>query len=257
MGILDGRKAIIIGASSGVGYGVALRFAEEGADIIAGARRMDRLQNLVQEAKDRGFAGEITPVVCDVEKEEDLDNIVKTCVDKYGRIDILAPISQGGLYDQHNVEGTSADNLMLFFRTGPVYSLQMVQKCLPYFKEQHYGRILMCASGAGIQYTENCCAYGQAKAAIINLARSCAHELGQYGVVTNCFLPVAKTESFTDPDSPGGKKYLAMMEQAIPTHHFGTAYEDVSPLLAFLASEQASYVNGQVISICGGCCNPY
>ena len=256
MGILEGRKAIIIGASSGVGYGIALRFAEEGADVIAGARRVQNLEKLAADAKSRGFKGEITPVYCDTEDEATLDNIVKTCADKYGRIDILVPVAQGGLYDQHGLEETDLENALLFFRTGPGYSLQMVKKCLPYFKEQHYGRILLCASGAGVQYTQYTCSYGMAKAAIINLTRTCAHELGQYGVVTNCFLPVCKTESFADPDSPGGKKYLAMMEQAIPTHHFGTAYEDISPMVTFLASEQAGYVNGQVVSICGGCCNP-
>lgn len=256
MGMLDGRKAIIIGASSGVGYGCALRFAQEGADVIAGARRMEKLEGLVQDAKDRGFPGEITPVVCDINKEEDLDNIVKACVDKYGRIDILAPIAQGGLFDQQGIEQTDLDLLMLFYKTGPGYTLQIIQKCMPYFKKQHYGRILTCGSGAGVQYTEHACAYGMAKAAIINLTRVSAHEYGKYGVTTNCFLPVCTSDAFVDPNSPGGKKYLAMMEDAIPIHHFGEAYEDVSPLLAFLASEQAGYVNGQVISICGGCCNP-
>ncbi len=256
MGILDGRKAIVVGASSGVGYGIALRYAQEGADVIAGARRLERLNGLVRDARDRGFSGEITPVVCDVEKEEDLANLVKVCVDKYGQIDILACVSQGGLFDQHDFEGTTLDNAVLFFRTGPGYTLRIVQMALPYMKDKHYGRILTCASGAGVQYTQGTCSYGMAKAAIINLSRTMAHELGQYGITTNCFLPVARTESFTDENSPGAKHYLETMEKAIPIHHFGMAYEDVSPMVAFLSSEQAGYINGQVVSICGGCCNP-
>lgn len=253
---LSGQKAIIIGASSGVGYRIALRFAEAGADIIAGARRLDHLNKLVQEAKDKGFEVEITPVICDVAKTEDIRNIVNVCVEKYGQIDILAPIAQGGLYDQHNFLETTLDNAMLFFRTGPGYSLELIQIAYPYMKEKHYGRIILCASGAGVQYTENTCSYGMAKSAMISLNRTVSHELGPDGIVCNCILPVARTDAFEDPDSPGGKKYLAMMEQAIPTHHFGTAYEDVSPLVCFLASEKAGYINGQVISACGGCCNP-
>ena len=153
--MLKGRKAIVIGASSGVGYGIALRFAKEGADVIAGARRLDNLNKLASEAKEKGFEGEITPVICDVSKTEDIQNIVNICVEKYGQIDILAPIAQGGLYDQHNFLETSLDNAMLFFRTGPGYSLELIQMAYPYMKEKHYGRIILCASGAGVQYTEN------------------------------------------------------------------------------------------------------
>lgn len=256
MGILEGRKAIVIGASSGVGYGVALRFAQEGADVVAGARRLEKLEALAQEAKDRGFPGRILPVSCDIEKEADLDYLVETCAKALGRIDILAPIAQGGLFDQRDIFHTDLENLLLFYRTGPGYTLQVIQKCLPYMQAQHYGRIITCASGAALTYVENSCAYGMAKAAIINLTRTCAHEFGKFGIVTNCFLPVCASEGFSDPDSPGGKKYLAMMAEAIPVKYFGDAYQDVSPLVAFLASEQAGYINGQVISACGGCMNP-
>lgn len=256
MGILEGRKAIIAGASSGVGYGAALRFAEEGADVIAGARRMDKLGDLAQEAQDRGFSGTITPVSCDISKDEDLDRLVQTCVDLYGQIDILACIAQGGLFDQHGFLDTTPENALLFFEQGPLYTLKLVQKCFPYMKEKHYGKILLCGSGAGMTYVEHATSYSMAKAAVISLSRTISHELGPYGITTNCFLPVSQSDAFSDPDSPGGKKYLAMMEDSIPIHHFGTPYEDVSPMLAFLASDKAGYINGQTISICGGCMNP-
>ena len=132
MGILDGRKAIVVGASSGVGYGAALRFAQEGADVIAGARRLGKLEELAADAEERGFSGTITPVQCDIAKDEDLDNIVKVCIDKYGQIDILACIAQGGLFDQQDMLDTTPENAMLFFEQGPVYSLKMIQKCFPY-----------------------------------------------------------------------------------------------------------------------------
>lgn len=256
MGILEGRKAIVTGASSGVGYGVALRFAQEGADVVAGARRKEKLEALAREAEKRGFPGKILPVVCDIEKEEDLDRLTAVCGEQLGRIDILAPIAQGGLFQQKNIFETDMENLLLFYRTGPGYTLQLIQKCLPYMQKQHYGRIITCASGAALTYVENSCAYGMAKAAIINLTRTCAHEFGKFGIVTNCFLPVCASEGFSDPDSPGGKKYLEMMAEAIPVKYFGDAYEDVSPVVAFLASEGAKYINGQVISACGGCMNP-
>ena len=254
MGILDGRKAIVIGASSGVGYGIALRFAEEGADVVAGARRVEKLEALAAEAKERGFAGEIIPVACDVEQESHLDNILKVCIEKYGRVDILACIAQGGLNDQRSFFDTDMENLLLFYKGGPGYTLQMVQKCLPYMKEQHYGRIITCASGAGLNYTKGTCAYGMAKAAIINLTKTCAHEMGQFGITTNCFLPVIINDHFLSGTNAAPP--MEMMKQVIPVGFFGEAYKDGSPLVAFLASEGAGYINGQVISICGGLVNP-
>jgi len=256
MGILDGREQTSDGASYGVGYGAALRFAQEGADVVAGARRMNKLEELKADAEKRGFPGKIIPVKCDIAEDEDLDGIVKACVDAFGQIDILACVAQGGLFDQHDMLETTPENAMLFFEQGPVYTLKMIQKCFPYMKEKHYGRILLCGSGAGASYVEHACGYSMAKAAIISLSRMTSHDLGPYGITTNCFLPVSKSDAFSDPNSPGGKKYLAMMEQAIPIHHFGTPYEDVSPMLAFLASEQSGYVNGQCVSICGRCFNP-
>ncbi len=251
MGILENRTAIIIGASSGVGYGAALRFAEEGANVIAGARRLGNLEKLKEDAEHRGFPGVITRVQCDITKEEDLDHIVEVCVDTCGKIDILACIAQGGLNDQRSFEETDRENLLTFLNGGPVYTLQIIQKCLPYMKAAHYGRILTTASGAGERYTPHACAYGMAKAAIINLTRTCAQELGKYGIVTNCFLPVITNDYFENESSDAAIP-VPIMKMLSPVGKLGGAYEDGSPMLAFLASEQAGYINGQVISICGG-----
>ncbi|MEE8807665.1 MAG: SDR family oxidoreductase [Lactimicrobium sp.] len=251
MGILENRTAIIIGASSGVGYGTALRYAKEGANVIAGARRLNKLEELANDAEKRGFTGKITPVKCDVDTEGDLDRILDAAVSAYGTVDILACIAQGALNDQRDFEHTDAANVRAFMEGGPVYTLEMIQKCLPYMKKQHYGRILTCASGAGIRYTPNTCAYGMAKAAIISLTKTAAMELGKYGITTNCFLPVATNQYFENGSSAAAIP-VNIMNALAPTGVFGKPYEDVSPLLAFLASEQGSYINGQIIEIDGG-----
>lgn len=250
MGILDGRKAIVVGASSGVGYGAALRFAQEGADVIASARRMEKLEALAKEAKDRGFAGRIIPVQCDIMKEEDLDKVINRCVEEWGRIDILACIAQNGLYDHQYTLKTTPANAHLFFDGGPVYTLLMVQKCMPYFEKQHYGRILTCASDAGVRATPGFTGYSMAKAGIVALTRLCAQEFGKYGVTTNCFLPVTKSDGFnsSDQSEEAMKAVIAMS----PVGYMGDPYEDCSPILAFLVSEGAHYLNGQFLAIDGG-----
>lgn len=251
MGILEGRAAIIVGASSGVGYGTALRFAQEGATVIASARRLANLEALKEDAAKRGFPGEIVPVQCDIANEEDLDKVVAACIDKCGKIDILACIAQGGLNDQRAFEQTDKANALEFFIGGPVYTMQLIQKCLPYMKEKHYGRILTCASGAGERYTPNTTSYGMAKAAIINLTRTCAMGLGKYGIVTNCFNPVA-TNDYFEKQEGGAALPVDFMNMMSPVGRLGGAYKDVSPILAFLASEEGGYINGQIIDVCGG-----
>ena len=119
-------------------------------------------------------------------------------------------------------------------------------------KERHYGRILTCASGAGIRYTPHTCAYGMAKAAIINLTHTCAQELGRYGITTNCFCPVATNDFFENVGTNDSAIPVEIMQMLSPVGRLGGAYEDVSPMLAFLASDLGGYVNAQVIEVCGG-----
>lgn len=250
MGILDNRKAILLGASSGVGYGCALRFAEEGADVIAGARRLDKLEALAEDAKKRGFPGKIIPVECDVAKEEDLDNVISTIVKLYGRIDILACIAQGGLYQQTYFMDTTPELANIYYQTGPIYTMLMIQKCMPYFEKQHYGRVITCASGSAVSGTIGFTGYAMAKAAIMTLTRKSAKEFGKYGVVTNCFLPVIKNDVFgTDAQSVEAEKAVLAH---VPVGYMGDAYEDCGPVVAFMASEGARYMNGQFIGVCGG-----
>jgi NAD(P)-dependent dehydrogenase (short-subunit alcohol dehydrogenase family) len=126
----------------------------------------------------------------------------------------------------------------------------MVQKCMPYFEKQHYGRIITCASGAAVSATVGFTGYSMAKAAIVALTRLCAKEFGKFGVVTNCFLPVTEADSFTASDQSDDA--LKMVKAMSPVGYIGDPYRDASPILAFLASEQAHYINGQFVAIDGG-----
>lgn len=246
MGILEGRTAIVTGASSGVGYGCALRFAEEGANVVACARRLEKLEDLKKAAP----PGKIVAVKCDIGKEADLDGVVKAAIGNFGTVHILANIAQGGLFEQADINGTTVENALLYFMTGPIASMLLMQKCFPYMKEQHYGRIINCASGAGVNGRAGFAGYGMAKGAILALTRTAANEWGQFGIVTNVFLPVSKADGFDASEQ--GRAAAAAVEKMSPVRRFGEAYADVSPMVTFLASEGASYINGQTISICGG-----
>lgn len=252
MGILEGKVAIIIGASSGVGYGCTLRYTQEGANVIAAARRLPKLETLKEDCAKHGFPGEVIPVQCDVGNEEDLDKVVATAIEKYGKIDILACIAQSNLNAQYSFEETDYENLVSTFTGGAGYTFQMVKKCLPYMKEAGFGRILTCASGAGLRYTPHTCAYGMAKAAIVNLTHTLAQELGHYGITTNCFCPVSTNEFFENEGTNDSAIPIPIMQMLSPVGRMGDPYNDVSPILAFLASDLGGYINAEVIEVCGG-----
>ncbi|HVW47739.1 MAG TPA: SDR family oxidoreductase, partial [Solirubrobacterales bacterium] len=226
MGILDGRKAIVVGASSGVGYGCALRFAEEGAEVLACARRLDRLEGLAADAAGRGFPGKITAMTCDVTVEEDIDRVVSHTREELGRIDILACIAQGGMRHQTYLMETTAEDAFEYYTGGPLYTLRFMQKVFPVMKEQHYGRIITCASHGAVTGQPGFTAYDMAKGAIMALTRIAAHEWAKEGIVTNCFLPVVQNELYgQDPQSTAAREQL---EEIIPVGYFGKAYEDAS-----------------------------
>lgn len=248
MGILEGRAALVVGASSGVGYGCALRFAEEGANVLACARRLDKLEQLAKAAE--GMDGKIIPVTCDISKEEDLDKVVTRTVEEFGKIEILACIAQGGLEHPAHLMDTTPERALESYTTGPLYTMLLMQKCFPYMKEQHYGRVITCASGSAVSGTPGFAGYAMAKGAIMSLTRFAAKEWGQYGITTNCFLPVIKADGFdSSPQSQAAAEQIAKIS---PVGYFGEAYEDCSPIVAFMASEGSHYMNGQMIGICGG-----
>jgi 3-oxoacyl-[acyl-carrier protein] reductase len=247
VGILEGRVAIVTGASSGVGRGCALRFAEEGAAVVGCARSFDKLEELVSEIESKG--GTAVAVACDIANEEDIDRVVATAVERFGRIDILANIAQGAMSDSTHLLDVTPERAFDAFRTGPLQSLLFMQKCFPQMKEQGYGRIINTASHTCLHGTPGYAAYELAKGAVMALTRNASQEWAQFGIVTNTILPVILSKPATTEKA---RAAVRMKEDGHPMGRVGTPYEDCSPILAFLASEGAGYLNGQAIAIDGG-----
>ncbi|MEN2739573.1 SDR family oxidoreductase [Microbacterium sp. X-17] len=250
MGILSGCSAIIVGASSGLGYGTALRFAEEGANVLVAARRVDRLEALVEEARSRALEGRIVARKCDVEKEADLDAVVANAIEEFGAVHILFASAQGGLEGGANLSQATAEGALFSYRSGPLYTMLLMQKLLPYFKAQNYGRIITTASGAAIHATPGFAVYGMSKAAMMALTRTAASEWGRFGITTNCIFPVTWNDHFGEGTE--GTSSVEMIAKVSPVGYMGQPYENASPILAFIASEGAHYLNGQMIGVDGG-----
>ena len=245
MGKLDNKVAIVTGASSGVGRGVAKVLAQNGAKVCACARRMEKLEELAEEV--RAFGGEVLPIACDVTDPAQIHNVVEQCVSHFGGVDILVNLAQGAMLYRPLVD-VDQEYALLAYKSGALASLLFMQECFPHMKEKGYGRIINTASAAGYDGSPGFGAYGMAKEAIRAVTRTAANEWGQYGITVNVFLPIIATDTFreTQPEA------LKALEARTALKRVGTTEEDGAPLIVFLASEDGGYLTGQSFMVDGG-----
>lgn len=245
MGKLDNKVAIVTGASSGVGRGVAKVLAQNGAKVCACARRMEKLEELAEEV--RAFGGEVLPIACDVTDPAQIHNVVEQCVSHFGGVDILVNLAQGAMLYRPLVD-VDQEYALLAYKSGALSSLLFMQECFPHMKEKGYGRIINTASAAGYDGSPGFGAYGMAKEAIRAVTRTAANEWGQYGITVNVFLPIIATDTFreTQPEA------LKALEARTALKRVGTTEEDCAPLIVFLASEDGGYLTGQSFMVDGG-----
>ena len=236
---LSGRTAIVCGASSGIGLGIAESLAGERANVVMFARRPELLE---QEA---GRIGGV-PVAGDVTSRDDLERLVTTTVDAYGGIDILVnnsggpPRSTAAELDAEKVEAAVA--LLL------VSVVRLTGLCLPYLERSSAGRIVNVTSSTVREPIDNLALSNAIRPGVVGWAKSLARELGPKGITVNCLAPGRiDTERIREvyPDGPSEDDLAA-----IPLRRLGTTRE-IGDVVAFLCSERASYVSGTVMLVDG------
>ncbi len=241
---LNAKVSIITGAANGIGLATARKFAREGAIVIVCDLRADQVDAAVKEllaqgAQARGF-------VVDVTKREDVDAMVAKVKEAYGRIDVL--INNAGItQDARLVKMTEAQfdkvvavNLKGTFNCTQAVADQMI--------EQGAGAIVNASSVVGLYGNFGQTNYAATKAGVIAFAKTWARELGPKGVRVNAVCPgfVATHILDTIPE-----KVLGEMETRVPLKRLGQP-EELANVYAFLASDEASYINGAVLEVSGG-----
>jgi 3-oxoacyl-[acyl-carrier protein] reductase len=236
---LSDRTAIVCGASSGIGLGIAESLAGEGANVVMFARRRELLE---REAKRIGGL----PVAGDVTSRDDLERLVTTAVDAHGGIDILVnnsggpPRSTAAELDAEKVEAAVA--LLL------VSVVRLTGLCLPYLERSPAGRIVNVTSSSVREPIASLALSNAIRPGVVGWAKSLARELGPKGITVNCLAPGRiDTDRIREvyPDGPSEDDLAA-----IPLRRLGTTRE-VGDVVAFLCSERASYVSGTVMLVDG------
>ena len=245
---LEGNVTIITGGGKGIGFGLATAFAREGCNLVITGRNMERLQQ-AKEKLEQQWGIKVLPVVADGADEEAVKNVVAQTVGTFGKIDTLINNAQGSKSGLPLVEHTREDlNLAIF--SGIYGAFFYMRECFPYLKESK-GSVINFASGAGLFGKPGQSSYAAAKEGIRGLSRVAATEWGSHGVRVNVVCPLAMTESLQQWKTEYPELFAKTIKD-IPLGRFADPAEDIGRVCVFLASEDASFVTGETITLQGG-----
>ena len=245
---LKGRVAVVTGASSGLGMQMSRAFANQGADLVILARRVERLEEFKKELEQKGVR--VLALKCDVTSTEDIDNAARVAEETFGKVDILVNCAGAskdkGVLEMNDEEWdfTIATDLTSVFKVTRAFANIM--------KKNNYGRIINIASMYGLvgNTALHTVAYHSSKGGVVNFTRAVAAELATSGITCNAICPgyfeTELTKAVLDTED-----FQAYMKGTVPMQRYGHEGE-LNAGAIFLASEEASYVTGVILPIDGG-----
>jgi NAD(P)-dependent dehydrogenase (short-subunit alcohol dehydrogenase family) len=249
MGRLEGKSVIITGAGSGIGRAASLLFAKEGARLII-VDRSDSVKETAKLVSDSG--GTVEAVMADAGSEKDVKAFIDKAVSKYGRLDAIwanAGIS-GGLVPLAEQTVEQWQEILRINLIGPFLAIKYA---MPHMIKQKYGSIVCTASVAGLKSGASGHPYAASKAGVISLVQTTAYSLSGTGVRINAVCPGLIETGMTKPifDNARQRGTDGKIGQLNPLKRAGQPHE-LAAMGLFLASDDASYVNGQAIPVDGG-----
>jgi len=241
---LSGRVALVTGASQGIGRGCALRLAKEGAAIAVAARNQEKLNELVSEITAAG--GTAAAFQLDVADEEQIKATIKSVIAQFGKIDIL--VNNAGITRDQLVMRMKRADWDAVLQTNLTSAYLCIQQVIPSMLKQRWGRIINVTSVFGQMGQAGQANYAASKAGLIGLTMAIAREVGSRNITCNAIAPGFIETAMTDVLSDEFKQHAV---KQIPLGRVGTT-EDIAGAIAFLASDDASYITGHVLSVNGG-----
>jgi 3-oxoacyl-[acyl-carrier protein] reductase len=241
---LSGHVAFVTGASQGIGRACAIRLAKEGATVAVAARNQEKLNELVHEITASG--GQAAAFPLDVADEEQIKSSIKGAIGQFGKIDIL--LNNAGITRDQLVMRMKRADWDAVLQTNLSSAYLCIQQVISSMLKQRWGRIINVTSVFGQMGQAGQANYAASKAGLIGLTMAIAREVGSRNITCNAvapgFIETAMTENL-------GDEFKQNAAKQIPLGRVGTT-DDIAGAVAFLASDDASYITGHVLSVNGG-----
>jgi 3-oxoacyl-[acyl-carrier protein] reductase len=237
---LEGRTAIVCGASAGIGLGIAEALAGEGANVVMFARRREPLE------REAGRLGGLA-VPGDVTSADDVERLVQATVAEYGGVDIL--VNNSGGPPRSTAVGLQPDEVEAAVQLLLVSVVRLTGLCLPYLEQSECGRVVNVTSSTVKEPVDNLVLSNAVRPGVIGWAKTLAREIGPKGITVNSIAPGwIDTERIREvtPQGPTEEDL-----QAVPLRRLG-APREIGDVVAFLCSDRAAYITGTVIPVDGG-----
>jgi len=243
---LLGKVALVTGSARGIGRAIALKLAEAGANIVVNdiTAAADSLEGVAAEI--RALNRQALVITADVSSSEDVARLIETAAGHFGRIDIL--VNNAGVTRDQLLMRMSDEDWDTVLNIDLKSAFLCTRAVLRHMVRQRWGRIISIASVVGITGNAGQANYASAKAGVIGLTKSIAKEVGSRGITANAIAPGFIETKMTERLD---EKQRQVLLQRIPLGVIGTP-RDVAEAVAFLASEEARYITGQVLSVDGG-----
>ncbi|MCP3959817.1 MAG: 3-oxoacyl-[acyl-carrier-protein] reductase [bacterium] len=241
---LDGKTALVTGASQGIGRAIARRLATQGAKVVLAARGVGKLEALAEEIRDGG--GQALPLGLDVSQTAGVAARLRELPADFAEVDIL--VNNAGITRDSLLARMSLEQWEEVLTTNLTGSFAVTREFMRSMIRRRWGRVIFISSVVGLMGNIGQVNYGASKAGMIGFSKSLAREMGSRGVTSNVvapgFIETAMTEEMTEQARKDLSKTIVM-------RRFGTA-EEVAATTLFLASEEAGYITGEVINVSGG-----
>jgi len=253
---LTGKTALVIASSQGLGKATAMKFAEEGANVMITSRREEELQKTAAEIHKKTGA-HIEYTVCDITKGEQIIQLVQETGSRFGTIDIL--VNNAGGPPAGNFDDFSDEDWFDAFELTLLSIVRTVREVLPYMRKQKSGRIVNIASSSFKQPIENLTLSNVFRTGIVGLSKSLSQELAKDNILINTVGPgriatdrlMEINESIASMRNIPSSEVQKQSEEIIPLGRYGTP-EEFANILIFLCSEANSYITGQALLVDGG-----
>lgn len=255
--LLEGRVAIVTGGAMGIGRGIALRFADEGADIVIADVSAAEGEKTAAEITGKGRRGVF--IKCDITRSSQVNDLVAQTVDKFGKVDILVnnaggvpEVTRGG-----SIEDISDEQWARFLALNLNGAFYFCRAVVPHMKKARYGKIVNVSSIGVVQPSDSVIHYHSAKAGVLGLTQNLAYDVAPYGICVNSVMPGPIRTPFWEnvtrgmPDAAKEDLFDMIARENVPMGRIGTP-DDIAGVALFLASGLSAYVTGINICAAGG-----